>query len=62
MNPENTPSREELYWLRSSYRPGIKPDSDEVIESIIQKNLGERTPDGSLKLTTKGFKYMVGGC
>jgi hypothetical protein len=59
---QQKPSKEELQWMRSGPQPDGEPVDMELIESAIAKELVVRNPDGSLKLTDTGFKYMIGGC
>jgi hypothetical protein len=59
---QQKPSREELQWMRSGPLPDGEPVDLELIESTISKELVVRNPDGSLRLTDTGFKYMIGGC
>lgn len=61
MLEQQKPTKEELQWLRSGPQPDTSVD-EELIESTIAKELIVRNPDGSLKLTDTGFKYMIGGC
>jgi hypothetical protein len=59
---QQKPSKEELQWMRSGPQPNGEPVDMDLIESTISKELVVRNPDGSLKLTETGFKYMIGGC
>lgn len=61
MLEQQKPTKEELQWMRSG--PQAESEvNEEMIESAIAKELVVRAPDGSLKLTDTGFKYMIGGC
>ena len=62
MQEQQKPTKEELQWMRSGPRPDGVPVDQKLVESAIAKDLVIRTPDGSLKLTDAGFKYMIGGC
>lgn len=59
---QQKPSKEELQWMRSGPQPDGEAVDMDLIESTIAKELVVRDPDGSLKLTDTGFKYMIGGC
>ena len=61
MLEQQKPTKEELQWMRSGPQPDSGVD-EELVESTIAKELVVRNPDGSLKLTDTGFKYMIGGC
>ncbi|MGV3741399.1 MAG: hypothetical protein ACO1NO_03705 [Burkholderiaceae bacterium] len=61
MLEQQKPTKEELQWMRSGPQPDGRVDED-LVESTIAKELVVRNPDGSLKLTDTGFKYMIGGC
>lgn len=61
MLEQQKPTKEELQWMRSGPQPEGEVN-EELIESTIAKDLVVRNPDGSLKLTDTGFKYMIGGC
>ncbi len=61
MLEQQKPTKEELRWMRSGPQPDSEVD-EELVESTIAKELVVRNPDGSLRLTDTGFKYMIGGC
>jgi hypothetical protein len=61
MQEQQKPTKEELQWLRAGPLPDSEVDED-LVESTIAKELVARNPDGSLRLTETGFKYMIGGC
>jgi hypothetical protein len=61
MLEQQKPTKEELQWMRSGPQPDSAVDED-LVESTIAKELVVRNPDGSLRLTDTGFKYMIGGC
>ncbi len=62
MQEQQKPTKEELHWLRSGPEPDGIPVDEELVEGAIAKELVVRGPDGSIKLTDTGFKYMIGGC